>query len=64
LVGVSEYASYRLGKTEGRTVPVGFEPVGKPCGEADPLRPAHAYERAASPRRPPEGAPSLPDEPQ
>ncbi len=45
-------------------VPVGFELVGKPYGEADLLRLAYAYERAASPRRPPESAPPLPDEPQ
>ena len=44
-------------------VPVGFELVGKPYGEADLLRLAHAYEMAASPRRPPESAPPLPDEP-
>ncbi len=45
-------------------VPVGFELVGKPYGEAELLKLAHAYERAASPRRPPESAPPLPDEPQ
>ena len=45
-------------------VPVGFELVGKPYGEADLLRLAHAYEKAATPRRPPESAPPLPDEPQ
>ena len=45
-------------------VPVGFELVGKPYGEADLLRLAHAYERAASPRRPPQSAPPLADEPQ
>jgi Asp-tRNA(Asn)/Glu-tRNA(Gln) amidotransferase A subunit family amidase len=45
-------------------VPVGFELVGKPFGEAGLLRLAHAYERAASPRRPPQSAPPLPDEPQ
>lgn len=45
-------------------MPVGFELVGKPYGEADLLRLAHAYERAASPRRPPGSAPPLPDEPQ
>ena len=44
-------------------VPVGFELVGKPYGEADLLRLAHAYETAAGPRRPPESAPPLPDEP-
>ena len=45
-------------------VPVGFELVGKSYGEADLLRLAYAYEMAASPRRPPESAPPLPDEPQ
>lgn len=45
-------------------VPVGFELVGKPYGEADLLKLAYAYERAASPRRPPGSAPPLPDEPQ
>ncbi len=45
-------------------VPVGFELVGKPYGEADLLRLAHAYETRATPRRPPESAPPLPDEPQ
>ena len=45
-------------------VPVGFELVGKPYGEAGLLRLAHAYERAASPRRPPQSAPPLADEPQ
>jgi amidase len=44
-------------------VPVGFELVGRPYGEADLLKLAHAYERAASPRKPPESAPPLPDEP-
>jgi len=45
-------------------VPVGFELVGKPYGEAELLRLAHAYERAASPRRSPQSTPPLPDEPQ
>lgn len=44
-------------------VPVGFEIVGKPYGEADLLSLAHSYEKAASPRRAPESAPPLPDEP-
>jgi amidase len=44
-------------------VPVGFELVGKPYGEADLLRLAYAYEREANPRKPPESAPPLPDEP-
>ena len=51
------------GFAEGN-VPVGFELVGKPYGEADLLKLAYAYERAASPRKPPESAPPLPDEPQ
>jgi amidase len=45
-------------------VPVGFELVGKPYGETELLKLAYAYERAASPRKPPESAPPLPDEPQ
>lgn len=45
-------------------VPVGFELVGKPYGEADLLSLAYSYEKAASPRRPPESAPPLPGEPQ
>lgn len=44
--------------------PVGFEMVGKPYGEADLLRLAHAYEVAAKPRKAPKSAPPLPDEPQ
>jgi amidase len=44
-------------------VPVGFELVGKPYGEADLLRLAYAYERETNPRKPPESAPPLPDEP-
>ena len=44
-------------------VPVGFELVGKPYGEADLLRLAYLYEREANPRKPPESAPPLPDEP-
>jgi amidase len=45
-------------------VPVGFELVGKPYGEADLLRLAYAYEDEAQRRRPPESAPPLSDEPQ
>jgi amidase len=45
-------------------VPVGFELVGKPYGEADLLRLAYAYEDEAGQRRPPESAPPLSDEPQ
>ena len=44
-------------------VPVGFELVGRPYAEADLLRLAYAYEREANPRKPPESAPPLPDEP-
>lgn len=47
----------------GGSVPVGFELVGKPYGEAELLSLAHSYEKAASPRRAPESAPPLPDEP-
>ena len=43
---------------------MGFEMVGKPYGEADLLRLAHAYEVAAKPRKAPKSAPPLPDEPQ
>jgi amidase len=45
-------------------VPVGFELVGKPYGEADLLKLAYAYEKEAGRRRPPESAPPLSDEPQ
>jgi amidase len=45
-------------------VPVGFELVGKPYGEADLLRLAYAYESEAQPRRPPKSTPPLSDEPQ
>ncbi len=45
-------------------VPVGFELVGKPYGEAALLRLAYAYESEAGKRRPPGSAPALPDEPQ
>ncbi len=45
-------------------VPVGFELVGKPYGEADLLKLAYAYEAAASPRKAPRSTPPLPDEPQ
>ena len=51
------------GFAEGN-VPVGFELVGKPYGEADLLKLAYAYEGAASARKPPESAPPLPNEPQ
>ncbi|WP_207955769.1 amidase family protein [Rubrobacter marinus] len=44
-------------------VPVGFELVGKPYGEAELLKLAYAYEKAASPRKPPASTPPLPDEP-
>jgi len=54
--------SLPAGFAEGN-VPVGFEIVGKPYGESGLLRLAHAYERAASPRKAPESAPPLPDEP-
>lgn len=47
----------------GGSVPVGFELVGKPYGEADLLSLAYSYEKAANPRRAPESAPPLPDEP-
>jgi amidase len=45
-------------------VPVGFELVGKPYGEADLLKLAYGYENEAGRRRPPESAPPLSDEPQ
>lgn len=45
-------------------MPVGFELVGKPYREADLLKMAYAYEKQASPRKPPESAPPLSDEPQ
>ena len=54
--------SLPAGFSEGG-VPVGFELVGKPYGEADLLGLAYSYEKAASPRRSPESAPPLPDEP-
>jgi amidase len=44
-------------------VPVGFELVGKPYGEAKLLGLAHAYENQAGRRRPPESAPPLSAEP-
>jgi amidase len=44
-------------------VPVGFELVGKPYGEADLLKLAYGYENEAGRRRPPESAPPLSDEP-
>lgn len=47
----------------GDDVPVGFELVGKPYGEAGLLRLAHAYEKQANPRKAPQSAPPLPDEP-
>jgi Asp-tRNA(Asn)/Glu-tRNA(Gln) amidotransferase A subunit family amidase len=55
--------SLPAGFAEG-DVPVGFELVGKPYGEADLLRLAYAYENEAGRRRPPESAPPLSDEPQ
>jgi Asp-tRNA(Asn)/Glu-tRNA(Gln) amidotransferase A subunit family amidase len=55
--------SLPAGFAEGN-VPVGFELVGKPYGEADLLKLAYAYERAASARKPPESTPPLPNEPQ
>ena len=55
--------SLPAGFAEGN-VPVGFELVGKPYGEADLLKLAYTYEGAASPRKPPESAPPLPNEPQ
>lgn len=55
--------SLPAGFAEG-SVPVGFELVGKPYGEADLLRLAYAYEKQATPRKPPESAPPLSDEPQ
>lgn len=48
----------------GGGAPVGFELVGKPYGEADLLGLAYSYEKAASPRKSPESAPPLPEEPQ
>lgn len=48
----------------GGGVPVGFELVGKPYGEADLLGLAYSYEKAARPRKSPESAPPLPGEPQ
>lgn len=51
------------GFAEGN-VPVGFELVGKPYGEAKLLRLAYAYEKATGSRKPPESTPPLPDEPQ
>ena len=55
--------SLPAGFAEG-SVPVGFELVGKPYGEAELLRLAYAYEREANPRKPPASAPPLSDEPQ
>ena len=40
-----------------------FELVGRPYGEADLLKLAQTHESGASPRKPPESAPSLSDEP-
>jgi len=54
--------SLPAGFAEGE-VPVGFELVGKPYGEAELLSLAYSYEKAASPRRSPESAPPLRDEP-
>ncbi|QIN84348.1 amidase [Rubrobacter tropicus] len=54
--------SLPAGFSEGG-VPVGFELVGKPYGEADLLGLAHSYEKAADPRRSPDSVPPLPDEP-
>ncbi|HEX2728828.1 MAG TPA: hypothetical protein VHM16_03680, partial [Rubrobacteraceae bacterium] len=54
--------SLPAGFAEGN-VPVGFELVGKPYGEAELLSLAYSYEKAASPRKAPESAPPLPDEP-
>ena len=51
------------GFAEGN-VPVGFELLGRPYGEAKLLRLAYAYEKAVGSRKPPESTPSLPDEPQ
>jgi amidase len=45
-------------------VPVGFELVGKPYGEANLLRMAYAYERKANPRKSAPSAPPLSEEPQ
>jgi Asp-tRNA(Asn)/Glu-tRNA(Gln) amidotransferase A subunit family amidase len=45
-------------------VPVGFELVGKPYGEAELLKLAYAYEEEANPRKSPESAPPIPDDPQ
>ncbi len=55
--------SLPAGFSEGG-VPVGFELVGKPYGEANLLSLAYSYEKAARPRRAPESAPPLPDDPQ
>jgi len=54
--------SLPAGFAEG-DVPVGFELVGKPYGEADLLKLAYGYENEAGRRRPPESAPPLSDEP-
>lgn len=50
--------SLPAGFAEGN-VPVGFELVGKPYGEAELLRLAYAYEQEANPRKSPESAPPL-----
>ncbi|MGB3633316.1 MAG: amidase family protein, partial [Rubrobacteraceae bacterium] len=55
--------SLPAGFAEGN-VPVGFEIVGKPYGEAELLKLAYAYEQETTPRKPPESAPPLTDEPQ
>ena len=45
-------------------IPVGFELVGKPYGEADLLRLAYCCEQEIGARKPPESAPPLPNESQ
>ena len=55
--------SLPAGFAEGN-VPVGFELLGRPYGEAELLKLAYAYEQEANPRKSPESAPPLSDEPQ
>lgn len=55
--------SLPAGFAEGN-VPVGFELLGKPYGEAELLSLAYAYEQEARPRKSPACTPPLTDEPQ
>ncbi len=55
--------SLPAGFAEGN-VPVGFELLGKPYGEAELLKLAYAYEQEANPRKAPESVPPLSEEPQ